>query len=350
MQPSMQAVVIHAPKDLRVEEIELPEDVEGSYQVTVRIERGGICGSDLHYYHAGGFGDVRIKQPMILGHEVAGIVESVGKDVTTLKPGDRVAISPSKPCGSCRFCRQGAHIHCLDMHFYGSAMRMPHVHGAFRDRLIAEADRCYKVLPSLTAGEAAMAEPLAVALHAVNRAGSLVGRKVLITGSGPIGALTAAAARRSGAAEIVATDIAAFPLKTMGQIGVDHVIDLTKQPDALAEFAADKGTFDVLFEASGNQAALVGALDAVRPGATIVQVGLGGDVTLPMNKLVAKELSLKGTFRFHQEFGVAVALMNKGLIDVAPLITQTLPVKQAKEAFDLAGDRSKAMKVQLAFA
>ncbi|MFY0611984.1 MAG: L-idonate 5-dehydrogenase [Hyphomicrobiaceae bacterium] len=346
----MQAIVVHAPHDLRVEDIEAPDKVEGRDEVTVRIERGGICGSDLHYYHNGGFGEVRIKQPMVLGHEVSGTVKSVGADVKRIKQGDRVAVNPSRPCNTCAYCREGNQAHCLDMRFYGSAMRFPHVQGAFRDEVIADEAQCFKVLPSLTSGEAAMAEPLAVCLHAVNRAGSLVGKKVLITGSGPIGALCAAAARRAGAIEIAATDVAAFPLKMIEQIGADFVFNVAKNTDALKPFTKDKGIFDVLFEASGNEAALTGALDALRPGATIVQVGLGGNITLPMNTVVAKELVLKGTFRFHKEFETAVEMMNNGLIDVSPVISQTLPYQQATEAFDLASDRSKAMKVQLAFA
>jgi L-idonate 5-dehydrogenase len=346
----MQAVVIHAAQDLRIDDVEAPEKIEGRDQVTVRVQRGGICGSDLHYYKNGGFGDVRIKEPMILGHEVSGVVESVGADVARVQVGDRVAVSPSRPCGTCTFCQQGKQAHCLDMRFYGSAMRFPHVQGAFRDELIVDEAQCYPVLPTVTAGEAAMAEPLAVCLHAANRAGPLVGRKVLITGSGPIGALCAAAARRAGAIEIAATDVESFPLKTMERIGVDHLLNITSDRDALKPFTDNKGTFDVLFEASGNAAALTGAFDALKPGATIVQVGLGGEMTIPMNTVVAKEFALKGTFRFHEEFGAAVEMMNRGLIDVAPLITQTVPYRQAKQAFELASDRTKSMKIQLAFA
>jgi L-idonate 5-dehydrogenase len=286
---------------------------------------------------------------MILGHEVAGVVESVGVNVRRVKAGDRVAVSPSRPCNNCKYCMDGDQIHCLDMRFYGSAMRFPHVEGAFREQVIADEAQCHVVLPSLTSGEAAMAEPLAVALHAVNRAGSLVGKRVLITGSGPIGVLCAVASRRAGAVDIAATDVVSYPLKIMERIGADHVYNVSEAPDSLKPYAADKGTFDVLFEASGNPAALVGAFEALRPGATIVQVGLGGEVTLPMNTIVTKEFALKGTFRFHKEFGTAVEMMNRGLIDVAPLITQTLPHKDAQKAFDLARDRTKAMKIQLAF-
>ncbi len=347
MATTTRAVVVHAPHDLRIEAAPLANPGPG--QVLVAVEAGGICGSDLHYYHHGGFGIVRIKEPMILGHEVAGCIEALGAGVTGLSIGQRVALSPSNPCGRCRYCQQGHQQHCLDMRFYGSAMRYPHVQGAFRDRIVAEAHQCYGVGDSVTAGEAAMAEPLAVCLHAVRRAGPLLGARVLVTGSGPIGVLAALAARRAGAVEIVATDVADAPLAVMRGLGVEHALNVASDPDALAPYIADKGHFDVLFEASGNERALSGALAALRPGAVVVQIGIGGAMTLPMNVLVAKEIELRGTFRFHEEFGLAVALMSKGLIDVKPLITATLPADRAVDAFVLATDRSKAMKVQLAF-
>ena len=125
----MEALVIHAPGDLRVEQIDTPE--VGPGQLRVRVRCGGICGSDLHYYQHGGFGTIRIQEPMVLGHEVAGVVAEAGPG-TPFAPGDRVAISPSRPCGLCRYCQQGLQNHCLDMRYYGSAMRNPHVQGAFR--------------------------------------------------------------------------------------------------------------------------------------------------------------------------------------------------------------------------
>ncbi len=344
----MRAIVIHAPRDLRVEN--LPLDEIGPGDVRVRIEAGGICGSDLHYYHHGGFGAVRIKEPMVLGHEVSGIVDAVGAEVSRVAAGQRVSVSPSRPCGACRYCQEGRQNHCLDMRFYGSAMRFPHVQGAFRQVLVASEAQCHPVPGELTAGEAAMAEPLAVCLHAARRARPLLGRRVLVTGSGPIGALSIIAARRAGAAEIVATDVAEAPLAAARTVGADRTINIASEPDALVPYGADKGFFDVLIEASGNAQALIGALAALRPGAVIVQLGLGGDVTLPINTIVAKEIELRGTFRFHEEFGLAVELMAKRLVDVRPLLTATLPFEQAVEAFDLASDRTRAMKVQLAFA
>ncbi|MEA2927918.1 MAG: L-idonate 5-dehydrogenase [Hyphomicrobiales bacterium] len=343
----MRAAVLHAPKDLRIEEVAAaplgPRDVE------VRVEAGGICGSDLHYYFDGGFGTVRLREPMILGHEIAGTVVRVGSDVGGVKAGERVAVNPSRPCGTCRYCGEGKQQHCLDMRFYGSAMRFPHVQGGFRELLVCDQAQAVAVAPTMSAAQAAFAEPFAVCLHAVNRAGPLLGKRVLVTGAGPIGALTVIAARRAGALEIVATDVADAPLAAAKRVGADATVNVSEK-DALARHEADKGTFDVMFEASGNARALAGGLAAVRPQGVIVQIGIAGaEMSLPMNVVVAKEIELRGTFRFHAEFALAVALIGGGLVDVMPLLTETIPLSDARDAFALAADRSRAMKVQLAF-
>lgn len=344
----MRAVVIHAERDLRVEESAVAALDPGA--VKVRVRCGGICGSDLHYYQHGGFGTVRVRQPMILGHEVAGEVVEVGSAVTRMRVGQKVAVNPSLPCDQCRFCLEGRQQHCLDMRFFGSAMRMPHVQGAFREMLVCPERQLVPFPDDLPFAAAAFAEPLSVALHAVNQAGALNGRRVLVTGAGPIGALCVLAARWAGAREVVATDILDPPLKAVKKAGADLTVNMRAAPEGLDRFAADKGWFDVAFECSGNAAALASALNVCRPGATIVQVGLaGGEVAVPLNMVVAKEISLRGTFRFHAEFALAVETIARGAIDVVPLLTATVPFADARMAFDLAADRTRSMKVQLAF-
>jgi L-idonate 5-dehydrogenase len=343
----MRAIVIHAAKDLRLDSVEIA--APGAGEVLVRLERGGICGSDLHYYHDGRIGTIILKQPMTLGHEVAGRVEALGAGVTSLKAGDLVALNPSRPCDACKFCLAGQQQHCLHMRFYGSAMPFPHIQGAFQEKIVAEAIHCVRLPDTSTAGEAAMCEPLAVCLHAVRRAGNIFGKRVLVTGCGPIGALAALAARLAGAAEIVATDVTDTPFALVKSFGADRCIDVAKNAADLAAYSADKGHFDVLLECSGNNRALVAAFDVLKPGGTIVQVGLGGSFTLPINVLVAREFELRGTFRFHAEFALAADLIGSRRVDVRPLISATLPFTSAVEAFELASDRSKAMKVQLEF-
>ena len=342
----MKAIVIHAAKDMRIEDRDIPEPRAG--QVQISVAAGGICGSDLHYYNHGGFGAVRLKEPMILGHEVAGHVTKLGEGVTGLTEGQLVAVSPSRPCYNCQYCHEARFNQCLNMRFYGSAMPFPHIQGAFRQVLVADAAQCAPA-DGLTPGEAAMAEPLAVCLHAVKGAGDLLGKRVLVTGCGPIGLLCILAARRSGAAEIVATDLSDFTLGLAARNGADVTVNVGEAPEQLATYEANKGYFDVLFECTGVAQALAGGIQALRPGGVIMQLGLGGDMTLPVQAMTAKELQLRGSFRFHDEFFTGVELMQKGLINTKPLITETVPLNQAEAGFELSSDRSKSMKVQIAF-
>lgn len=342
----MKSIVIHAAKDLRIEET-APQPL-GAGQVEIRLATGGICGSDLHYFNHGGFGAIRLREPMVLGHEVSGHITALGQGVTGLALGQLVAVSPSRPCHQCSYCQKAMFNHCLNMRFYGSAMPFPHIQGAFRQVLVADASQCVPA-DGLTAGEAAMAEPLAVCLHATRRAGPLLGKSVLVTGCGPIGILCILAARRAGADFIAATDLSDFTLGLARQAGADVTLNTAQVPEALAAYTQDKGRFDVLYECSGAAPALIAAIPAMRPGGVIIQLGLGGDMTLPVQAMTAKELSLRGSFRFHEEFATGVSLMQKGLIDVKPFITQTFPLSQALLAFQTAGDRSRAMKAQIVF-
>ena len=342
----MKAVVLHKAGDLRIEERKAGPPGPG--EVKVRMAAGGVCGTDLHYFNHGGFGTVVLREPMILGHEVAGHVDAVGPGVEGLAPGDLVAVSPSRPCGDCRFCAGGLHIHCPDMRFYGSAMPFPHIQGAFSQELVADASQCVRA-DGLSAGEAAMAEPLAVCLHATRRAGELKGKRVLVTGCGPIGVLSILAARWAGASEIVATDLVANALKHATAAGAERVIEVTGTPEGLERYTADKGYFDLLYECTGSSAALSGAIAAMRPRGVVMQLGLGGDMTVPTMQITVKELDLRGSFRFHEEFETAVRLMQSGAIDVKAAITHTLPVEKAELAFRIANDRSRAMKTQIAF-
>jgi L-idonate 5-dehydrogenase len=345
--PTCFCLVIQAPDDLRVVECDVDALVPG--QVLVQVGFGGICGSDLHYFHQGGFGTVRIKRPMILGHEVAGTVSAVGEGVARVKPGDRVAINPSRPCGRCKYCWEGLPNQCLDMRFYGSAMRDPHVEGAFRNLLVCDAAQCELVADGVPLQHAALAEPFSVALHGISRAGPLLNKRVLVCGCGPIGALAVAAARIHGAAEITAVDLTDETLAIARSMGAHLTINAAQDAHWVRRFSADKGTFDVMLECSGSERALRAGLEAMRPRGVVVQLGLGGDVSVPQNMVVAKELSICGSFRFHAEFALAVRLINEGRVDMQPMITRAFPLQNAREAFELAADRKKAMKVLLDF-
>jgi len=344
----MKAVVIHAAGDLRVEEVaDTPKPGPG--EVRVAISHGGICGSDLHYYHHGGFGAVRLREPMALGHEVSGIVAEAGPQVHDLSAGDRVVINPSRPCDDCEYCRKGMRNQCLDMRFNGSAMRFPHEQGLFKASVTVPADLVVRLSPETDLALAAMSEPLAVCLNALRKAGSLVGKRVMVSGCGPIGCLSVVAAALAGASEIVAADIADEPLAVARRLGAGIALNLSAEPDALQPYFDGKGQVDVVFECSGAEAALASAIRAVRAGGTIVTVGLGGDLTVPVSLLVTKEIRMAGSFRFDAEFALAARLIDTGRVDLRPLLTSVLPVAQSIEAFELASDRSRAMKVQVKF-
>lgn len=339
---------LYGQNDIRIETDAVA--APGPGEALVAVAAGGICGSDLHYFQDGGFGPIRVREPIILGHEASGVIVDVGPGVTGLAAGDRVAINPSRPCGHCTYCREGMPIHCLQMRFSGSAMRLPHEQGLFRDRMVVDAAQCVPVGGDITMAEAACSEPLAVCLHARSRAGDLAGKRVLVTGSGPIGVLCAALAAEAGAAEVVVTDLQEVPLKAAAAMGATRTINVAREGAAMDAYTADKGHFDVAFECSAAAPAVRSALMAVRPRGTIVQVGVTGDLPVPINLLVSKEIHLHGTQRFHAEFADAVAMISARRIDLTPMISASVPLEAAGDAFAMAGDRSRAVKVHLTFA
>ena len=343
----MKALKIHGAMDLRIEDFHLEELTPNQVQISVAM--GGICGTDLHYYKHGGFGQIKLREPMVLGHEVSGHVSKLGSKVTNLAIGQLVSVSPSRPCNNCEFCLEGSQNHCLNMQFYGSAMPFPHIQGAFRETLIAEDYQCIPA-DGLSAGEAAMAEPLAVCLHAINQAGNIFGKKILITGSGPIGTLCVLSARRAGAEKIVVTDISDNALDFSNSVGADMIINTLTNYDQLEQFQVGKGAFDFAIECSGSASGINDAIKSLKPKGTLIQLGLGGDILMPLVAVTTKELNIKGSFRFHSEFQLAVKMMQKKLIDVNPLITHKIPFKDAEKGFHIAMDeKENSMKVHLAF-
>ena len=345
----MLMAMLYGAKDLRLERGDDP--VVGPGQVKIRFGAGGICGSDLSYYGKGRIGDFALMQPLCLGHEVSGEVDEVGAGVTRVKKGDRVAINPNQPCRVCRTCKVGKGHICLAMNFYGSAALFPHIQGIFREVIVATEAQCFVVPQSCDFRTAAMAEPLAVALHAVRRAGSLVGKSVLVTGVGPIGSLLVLAAKRAGAAHIAVTDVADAALKRAEALGIDEAVNAVTAPGKVEAWYANKGTFDVTFECSGNAAAIASALQATASGGCVVQVGMLGVPTadIAVNRMVSREVDWLGAFRFDGEYGAAVNELASGAIDVSSLLTHSYKMSAANDAFLMAADRSQSMKVHLTF-
>jgi L-idonate 5-dehydrogenase len=343
----MRACVIHKAEDLRLEEREVPQLTPTG--VLIRIRAGGICGSDLHYYFEGKNGDFVIREPLIPGHELAGEVEEIGPEVSRIRPGMRVAVHPGRNCGHCSACGAGRGNLCRNVFFMGSASRFPHMQGGFADYVVTDESQCYPVREELPFGIAAFAEPLAVALHAAERAGPVLGRSVLVVGAGPIGLLVLLAVRRAGAEQVCVTDILDGPLGLAIRLGADATVNVASNPTALQQEAQSADGFEVAFEISGNPAGLASCLESVRPGGVVVQVGNlpAGRVPVAGNLVMAKEIDFRGSMRFDREFAHSVACLDRGLIDVAPLLTASVPAEQAGAAFELARRREEHAKVQI---
>ncbi|CAM4019173.1 L-idonate 5-dehydrogenase [Deinococcus marmoris] len=335
-----QSLVIHAAGELRLEN--RPEQPLQDGEVRISLGAGGICGSDLHYFAHGGVGNFRVREPLTLGHEVAGTVQEVGPGVTKLVPGTRVAVNPARPCLDCDPCLAGRPNLCRNVRFYGSAARFPHVQGAFSDRFVAHESQCLPIPDHLSFEVAALAEPLAVTLHGVNQAGPLLGKSVLIVGSGPIGALTVLSARLAGARHITVTDLQDEPLAVSRRLGADTTVNVSRE-------TLDGLEVDVAFEVSGTAPGLASAVTALAPGGTLVQLGMlpPGLSAAPLNLMLSRELRLIGSFRFAGEYALAVELLAAGRLDLTPLLSARFPLSQALNAFTLAADRTRAMKVSL---
>lgn len=333
---------IHAKEDLRIEPAAQPE--VGPGEVLIRLGAGGICGSDLHYYFDGRNGSFVIREPLIPGHEASGVVARIGAGVTRVQPGDKIAVSPSQACGRCDYCREGREQLCRNMRFLGSASLFPHVQGMFAEYFVLGERQCYPVAGDVSLGELAFAEPLAVGLHAVARAGTLLGKSVLVTGAGTIGCLTLIAARLAGAIAVTASDVLDRPLAMAREVGATRTIRADQEPERLAE-----PQFDVAFEASGSFAALKACVAAVKRGGTIVQVGTLPHEALPfvVNEILVKELDFKGAFRWGIEFDWAVECIATRRVDVQPLLSGQFPLTEAVQAFELAKDKTRSTKVQL---
>lgn len=333
---------IHGARDLRVETV-APVEL-APHEVEMRLGAGGICGSDLHYFQHGRVGAFVVREPLIPGHEVSGVVERIGSAVTRVKPGDKVAVNPSHACGQCDYCRGGRFNLCRHMRFLGSASVFPHVQGMFRERFVMGEQQLTTITEDISLGEIACAEPLSIGLHAAHRAGELLGRTVLVTGGGTIGCMCVLAVRMAGAAEVIVCDIAERSLAIARQVGADRVIRSDQAaPADLTDIA------DISIEAAGSPAALATCLQATRKGGRIVQVGTlpAEGVMFPANSVMARELDYVGVFRAAHAFDWAVQALRTRRVDVRPLISAQVPIADAVSAFELALDRSRSTKVQL---
>jgi len=344
----VRAVVVHGPGDLRIDE--LPDPVPGDGEVLVAMEWGGICGSDLSYWRHGASGTAVLKHPLVLGHEVAGRVAGVGEGVTGVEFGRPVTVHPAELVGDGRLPGRIAGRTNLysQVRYLGSAAFDPHTDGGFSELKVVRAEQLRPLPDGMTTELGALAEPLAVAMHAVRRGvvalsgEDLRGREVLVNGAGPIGSLVVAAAAYAGAARVIAADVSDAALAVARALGADEIRNIAAG-DTLPD------DVELVFEASGAPAALGSVLHATARGGTLVQVGNLPGTAAPavLGELVTREITWIGSYRFVDEMNDAVDAMNDGL-DVSPLITHTFDLDQAAEAMAVAADRaSGSSKVML---
>ncbi len=335
----MKAYYLHTKEDLRPHDIARPEP--GPHEVLVEVQRVGICGSDLEYYRYGYCGSFHPSAPFVLGHEVMGRVAALGEGATHLTVGQRVAVNPARPCRNCRYCRVGRPNLCTEMRYLGTASVTPHIDGGLREYFAFPEANCAPLSDRISDAEAALLEPLSVALHALQRVGSLMGQNVLVSGGGTIGQLVALVAGRFGAATVAVSEPQPARRRWALELGADEAIDPIHE-------ALPGDRYDVVIEASGAGQALAQAIEAVRPGGTIVQIGtLPAKVDLPANLIMSKELQLLGTFRYTTDFNDALALLEGGRLDVHRIVSRTFAFDATPEAFAAAGPPSDELKVQV---
>jgi L-idonate 5-dehydrogenase len=337
------ALVAHAAGDLRIDDVALgtPDPDEAAIEVSY----GGICGSDLHYWLHGAAGESILKAPLVLGHEISGIVVRPAANGTGPSAGTAVAVHPATPApGKERYPADRPNLSpgCT---YLGSAARFPHTDGAFR-RYVKLPVRMLRALPeNIDLRTAALIEPASVAWHAVARAGNVTGKTALVIGCGPIGALTVAVLKRAGAARIVAVDVHSKPLEIATALGADEALS-AGDTEAIAAVQAD-----VVIESSGNHHGLASAIRGAARGGTVVMVGLlpTGPQPVLISLAITRELQLLGSFRFNDEIDEVIAALADGSLRIAPVITHTFPLGRALEAFDVARNSAESGKVLLDF-
>lgn len=340
----MQALVLEPSRKLNLREIEIPETV-GPDEVRIRLHTVGICGSDVHYYQHGAIGPFVVRDPMVLGHEASGVVEEAGKNVTSLRIGDRVCMEPGIPTSTSRATQLGLYNLDPAVRFWAT----PPVHGCLRPTVVHPAAFTFRLPDNVSFGEGAMVEPLAVGMHAVGKARITPGAVAVVLGAGPIGMVTALAAIAGGCSRVFITDVQAAKLELAAQLGPITPVNPREQNlNEIVRAATDGWGADVVFDAVGVAATLTQALDVLCPGGCVVLIGMGKPVAFDIVSAQVKEARIETVFRYAHVFPRALALMGSRKIDVRPLITERYPFADSVQAFDYACNmKPTSVKVQI---
>ena len=313
------------------EERDIPQPKDD--EVLVKLEYVGICGSDLHYYESGAIGDYIVKPPFVLGHEPGGTVVEVGKNVTHLKVGDRVALEPGKTCGHCEFCKTGRYNLCPDVVFFAT----PPVDGVFQEYVAHEAGLCFKLPDNVSTMEGALIEPLAVGFHAARQGGAQAGQVAVVTGAGCIGLVSMMALKAMGVSKVYSVDVMDKRLDKALELGADGVINGSRE-DAVKKVMELTGGMgcDLVIETAGTEITTRQAVQMTKKGATIVLVGYSktGEIKMPISLALDKELTFKTVFRYRHIYPMAIDAVASGRVNLKEIVTNEFALDDIQEAMD----------------
>lgn len=331
MADKMRVAVMTGVGKVELRERDIP--VPRADEALIKIEYVGVCGSDLHYYEAGGIGANIVKPPFVLGHEAGGEVVAVGEAVTHLKAGDRVALEPGKTCGTCEFCKTGRYNLCPDVIFFAT----PPVDGVFQDYVTHQADLCFKIPDNMDTMEAALIEPLAVGFHAARQGGAEAGQTAVVTGAGCIGFVSMMALQAMGVSKVIVVDIMPKRLEKALELGAWAVIN-GKERDVAAEVMrlTDGRGADLVIETAGSEITTRQAIHFTKKGATIVLVGYSptGNITLPIGLAIDKEQTFKTVFRYRHIYPLAIEAVASGKVNLKRIVSNIFSLDQIQEAMD----------------
>ena len=331
MDGMMKVAVMNGIGEMGYTERPIPQAKED--EVLVKLEYVGICGSDMHYYEMGRIGDYIVEPPFVLGHEPGGTVVEVGKNVTHLKPGDRVALEPGKTCGKCRFCREGKYNLCPDVVFFAT----PPIDGVFQEYVAHPEDLCFKLPENVSTLEGALIEPLAVGFHAAKQGDAHAGQTAVVFGAGCIGLVSMMALKACGVSRVYVVDVMQKRLDKALELGADGVIN-GKEDDvlAMAKELTDGEGFDLAIETAGTEITTNQAIQAVRKGSNIVLVGYGktGMMNMMMSLALDKEVTFKTVFRYRHIYPMAIDAVAQGKVDLKGIATHIFDFDDIQTAMD----------------
>ena len=328
----MKASFLDPSKRIYTEEVDIP-DLDDD-QVLVRVESVGICGSDVHYYKHGAIGPYVVEKPIILGHELSGVITAVGSSIPENRIGSRVAVEPQRACTVCKQCKMGRYNLCPDIEFYAT----PPIDGAFCEYVKIQSHFAYDIPENISFDAAALIEPMSVCIWAAQKAEINVDTKVLIAGAGPIGVIMAQVARAFGATEVVVTDVQSKRLDFVKKYGATRTINTATSP-----LGAEK--FDVFIDACGVPSAVYAGILATGPAGRVLLVGLGHDeMTLPISHIQNNEIIVTGVFRYTNTWPIGIDFLASGKVNLDAIVTHHFGLDEVEEGLIATADPD-AMKV-----